>query len=55
MVNRNTKQIRVLSDGKFQELIELVSDQFQNKHGFTPCVKEICEVIARAVMDNKLF
>jgi len=55
MAIKNTLQIRVINGGKFHELIKLIEDQFQQKHGFSPTQKDLCEVIARAVMDAKLF
>ena len=55
MVKENTKQVRIFCDGQFQKLVELIKSQFEKKHGFVPSSKELCEVIAKAVMDAKLF
>lgn len=52
---KNTLQIRIKTDGIFHKLIKLVEEQFLKKHGFAPTQKDLCEVIARAVMDAKLF
>lgn len=50
---KNTKTIRI--GEKFSELLKLIEEQFLEKHGFIPSQKDLCEVIARAVMDAKLF
>lgn len=55
MANKNTQQIRIINGGNFYNLIKLIRDQFVKKHGFEPSTKDLCEVIARAVMDAKLF
>ena len=52
---KNTLQIRIINEGKFHELIKLVEQQFLDKHGFSPTQKDLCEVIARAVIDARLF
>jgi len=55
MAKKNPQTIRITTDGKFQKLMNLIKDQFEKKHGFSPRHKDICEVIAGAVMDAKLF
>ena len=52
---KSTKQIRVLTEGKFEKLMEKVSDQFKIKHGFFPSSDQICEALARAIEDAKIF
>ncbi|GAI03270.1 unnamed protein product [marine sediment metagenome] len=55
MGDQKTYQVRVLTEGLFDGLIKKIRNQFINKHGFKPKDKEICEVIAKAVIDEKLF
>ena len=52
---KSTKQIRVLTEGKFEKLMVKISDQFKIKHGFYPTSDQICEAVARAVEDTKMF
>lgn len=52
---KKTKQIRILTDGEFRKLMIEISKQFEEKHGFGPSDDQVCESIARAVLDHKLF
>lgn len=54
-MTKNTKQIRVLTEGKFEKLMDKISEQFKIKHGFFPSSDQICEAVARAVEDAKIF
>lgn len=54
-MTKKTRQIRILTDGKFDKLVEKITNQFKGKHGFSPSQDQICESIARAVEDTKLF
>ena len=55
MAKKNTFQIRIITEGKFDKLLELLRNQFKKKHSFTPGDKELCEVIAKGVEDAKVF
>ena len=55
MGNQKTHQIRILTGGLFDKLVEKIKAQFVNKHGFAPPDKEICEAIAKPVIEKKLF
>ncbi|MBA7493904.1 hypothetical protein ES702_04469 [subsurface metagenome] len=55
MGHQKTYQVRVLTEGLFAGLMKKIKDQFINKHGFKPEDKEVCESIAKAVIDHKLF
>ena len=55
MGNQKTHQVRILTEGLFDSLMEKIRNQFIDKHGFKPVDKEICEVIAKAVVEEKLF
>ncbi len=50
-----TKQVRVIVDGLMDKLKTKVYEQFIDKHGLVLHDKDIMEVIAKAVMDEKLF
>lgn len=54
-MGKPTKLVRIISEGLFDRLMEKIIGQFENKHGFVPAQKEICEAIAKAVLENKLF
>lgn len=55
MGDQKTYQIRILTKGLMVGLIKKIRDQFINKHGFTPKDQEVCEAIAKAIIDNRLF
>lgn len=55
MGDQKTFQVRVLTGGLMDGLIKKIRDQFINKHGFKIIDKEICEAIAKACIDEKLF
>lgn len=55
MVNINTKHIRIMNKGLFDKLREKIKGQFFKKHGLNLADKDLCETIAKAVEDNKLF
>ena len=52
---KNRLQIGIINGGNFHKLIELIENQFKKKHDFIPPRKDICEVIAKAVIESKLF
>lgn len=52
---KKTIQIRILTEGTFEKLMKEISNQFEEKHGFFPSSDQICEAIARAVEDARLF
>lgn len=54
MVKR-TIQVRILTEGLFNKLMDKISGQFEKKHKFIPSADQICEAIASAIEDAKLF
>jgi len=52
---KSTKQVRILKDGLFDKLMQKILDQFKTKHGFNPSHDQVCESIATAVEQKKLF
>lgn len=51
----NTKQVRIIYGGLFDNLMKKIIAQFNNKHGFEPPSKDICEAMAKAIIEKKLF
>jgi len=54
-MTKQTKQVRILKDGLFHKLIQKIEGQFRKKHAFVPSVDQICEAIASAVEEKRLF
>ncbi len=55
MASPPTKLVRVIAEGLFDKLMEKITNQFIDKHGFKPAQKDVAEAIAKATIDNKLF
>jgi hypothetical protein len=54
-VVEKTIRIRIFTSGSFEKLVAKIQKQFLLKHGFEPCSADICESIAKAVEEKKLF
>jgi len=54
-MTKQTKQIRILSGGLFHKLMEKIENQFKLKHSFVPTQDQLCESIAAAIEERKLF
>jgi hypothetical protein len=52
---KRTRQLRIITEGEFDKLVKKVASQFKEKHGFDLSMDQICETIAKAVIDEKLF
>ena len=52
---KSTKQVRILKDGLFDRLMQKITKQFIEKHGFTPSNDQVCEAVATAIEQKKLF
>jgi len=51
----NTKQIRILNNGKFIKLMDIIHKKFKEKHGIELKSREVCETIAKAIEDNNII
>jgi len=54
MNGKNTKQIRIIFDGKFAKYMKMIKDTFLKKHAILLHDKDICETIAKALEDGKI-
>lgn len=52
---KQTKQIRILSEGRFFKLMEKVKKQFSERRGIDLTDDEACEDIASAVEEKKIY
>ena len=54
MSERITKQIRIITNGKFHKLMELIREKFEEKHGIKLYDKDICETMEKAMVDANI-
>jgi len=54
MDGKNTKQVRIISNGKFIKYMNMIKNSFLKKHGIILSEKDICETIAKALEDSKI-
>lgn len=52
---KKTRQVRILTDGNMDKLMQKVGKQFEDKHGCDMSDDQIAESIAKAIADNKIF
>jgi hypothetical protein len=52
---QRTERIRVLTEGAFMKLINKITKQYLDRHGMDVTTDQVCEDIAFAVEEKKLF
>jgi hypothetical protein len=52
---QRTIRIRILTEGMFVKLVDKITKQYKLRHGFDATTDQVCEDIALAVEEKKLF
>jgi len=52
---QRTIRIRVLTEGNFKKLVDKIIKQYKVKHGFDVTTDQVCEDIALAIEEKRIF